>query len=134
MPWRRVVARLGTRIARRYRRRCQWSGQPDVIGETIYDLDAAARRVEFLYVESAGGVSHGRVETLPEALLFVDARYVSDGETMTYRARWTRQGDAACEAWSELQTPKGWVTMFRMVLKHTDRGRLLKSNASDCDR
>ncbi len=96
------------------------AGQPDFTGETIYDVDSAARRVEFLYVESTGGISHGRVESSPEALLFVDARYVSDGETMTYRARWTREGDTAYEAWSEAQTPKGWVTMFRGVLRRMD--------------
>ena len=39
---------------------------------------------------------------------------------MTYRARWTRQGEQAYEAWSEAQTPEGWVTMFRLVMQRTD--------------
>ena len=51
---------------------------------------------------------------------FPDGRYTSDGETMTYRARWTRQGDQAYETLSEAQTPKGWATMFKLVMKRTD--------------
>ena len=89
-------------------------------GETTYYVDTAARRVEFLYVESTGGFSTGSVDSAPDALSFPDGRYTSGGETLTYRARWTRQGEQAYEALSEAQTPKGWVSMFRVVMRRTD--------------
>ena len=89
-------------------------------GETTYYVDSATKRVEFLYVESTGGFSTGSVESARDALLFPDGRYTSDGETLTYSARWTRQGEQAYEAWSEAQTPKGWVTMFKVAMKRTD--------------
>ena len=89
-------------------------------GETVYYVDSASKRAAFLYVESTGGFSTGSVQDSPEALLFPDGRYTSDGETMTYRARWTRQGDQAYETLSEAQTPKGWATMFKLVMKRTD--------------
>jgi hypothetical protein len=36
---------------------------------------------------------------------------------MTYRVRWTRQGDDAYKAFSEMQGKDGWTTMFRLVLR-----------------
>jgi hypothetical protein len=95
-------------------------GKPDDVGETTYYVDSAARRVEYLYVESSGGSSHGSVEGSADALLFPDGRYSGDGQTMAYRARWTRQGELAYEAWSEAQTPKGWATMFKLVMRRVD--------------
>ena len=96
------------------------AGKPDAVGESTYFVDSAGNRLEFLYIENSGGFSHGTVESLPEALLFPDTQYISDGEALVYRARWTRQGDKAYEAWSEAQTPDGWSTMFRLVLKRVD--------------
>ena len=96
------------------------AGKPDFTGESTYYVDSAGNKLEFLYVESTGGFSHGIVESLPEALLFPDTQYISDGEAMVYRARWTRQGDKAYEAWSETQTAEGWATMFKVVLKRVD--------------
>ena len=94
-------------------------GKPDFTGESTYYVDSVGHRVEFLYLESSGGVSRGTVEGQPEALLFPNARYVSDGETLVYRARWPRQGDDGYEVWSEAQTPNGWATMFKLVMKRT---------------
>ena len=97
------------------------AGRPDGVGESTYYVDSVANRVAFLYIENGGGYSRGTMESLPEALLFPDTQYVSDGEAIVYRARWTRQGDKAYEAWSEAQTPDGgWATMFRLVMKRTD--------------
>jgi hypothetical protein len=96
------------------------SGKPDFTGESTYYVDSVVHHIEFLYIESSGGVSRGTVEGQPDALLFPDARYVSDGETLVYRARWTRQGDQAYEVWSEAQTPKGWATMFKLVMRRVD--------------
>jgi hypothetical protein len=95
-------------------------GKPDGLGESTYYVDSVGKHVEFLYIENGGGFSRGRVENLPDALLFPDTRYVSDGEGLVYRARWTRRGDDAYEAWSEAQTRNGWETMFKLVLKRTD--------------
>ena len=95
-------------------------GKPDGIGESTYYVDSAGNKLEFLYVENSGGFSRGTVESLPEALLFPDTQYISDGEAMVYRARWTRQGEKAYEAWSEAQTPDGWSTMFKLLMKRVD--------------
>ena len=43
------------------------------------------------------------MEATADALVFPPTRYVADGESMTYRVRWTRQGDDAYEAFSEMQ-------------------------------
>ncbi len=95
-------------------------GKADGVGESTYYVDSAGNHLEFLYIENTGGFSRGTVESLPEALLFPDTQYISDGEALVYRARWTRQGEKSYEAWSEAQTEQGWSTMFRMVLKRVD--------------
>ncbi|MEO5687532.1 MAG: hypothetical protein ABIR54_09230 [Burkholderiaceae bacterium] len=95
-------------------------GKPDGVGESTYYVDSAGNHLDFLYIENSGGFSRGTVESLPEALLFPDTQYISDGEALVYRARWTRQGDKSYEAWSEAQTEQGWSTMLRMVLKRVD--------------
>jgi len=92
-------------------------GRPDYVGETTYYFDSGTKRVSFLYVENFGGVSQGTMEPTADALVFPSARYVADGDAMTYRARWTRQGDDAYEAFSEMQAKDGWTPMFRIVLK-----------------
>jgi hypothetical protein len=92
-------------------------GRPDYVGETTYYWDAGARRVAYLYIENLGGVSHGTMEATADALVFPPAQYVADGESMTYRVRWTRQGDDAYEAFSEMQGRDGWAPMFRVTLK-----------------
>ena len=96
------------------------SGQPDGVGESTYYVDSAGNRVDFLYIENGGGFSRGTVESLPEALLFPDTQYISDGEALVYRARWTRHDETSYEAWSEAQTDKGWTTMFRLAMKRVD--------------
>ena len=95
-------------------------GKPDGVGESTYYVDSAGNRLEFLYIENGGGFSRGTVESLPEALLFPDTQYISDGEALVYRARWTRKDEKSYEAWSEAQTPDGWATMFKLLLKRTD--------------
>ncbi|MEA1674242.1 hypothetical protein [Nitrospirillum sp. BR 11163] len=98
-------------------------GQPDYVGETTYYWDPAAKRVEYLYIENQGGISHGTVTTEGGALVFPATQYVAEGQAMTYRVRWTPQGTGpggqpdAYEAWSEVQTKDGWSTMFKLALK-----------------
>jgi hypothetical protein len=94
-------------------------GRPNYVGETTYYWDASAKRVEFLYIENLGGVSRGRMESEPGVLIFPPTQYAADGEAMTYRARWTRMGDAVYEAWSERETKDGWATMFKLTMKRT---------------
>jgi len=92
-------------------------GRPDYVGETTYYWDAGTRRVAYLYIENLGGVSRGTMEATADALVFPATQYVADGESMTYRVRWTRQGDDAYEAFSEMQGKDGWAPMFRVTLK-----------------
>ena len=94
-------------------------GVPDYVGETTYYWDSAARRVEFLYFENQGGISRGTVESTPQALVFPATLYVADGDAMTYRVRWTLVDDTSYEAWSEMQGPKGWATMFKLKMKRS---------------
>ena len=93
------------------------SGKPDYVGETTYYWDSASKRLEYLYVENAGGVSRGSVQAAPDAQIFPATQYVADGQAMTYRARWTRLGETAYEAWSEAQGKDGWTTMFKLTMR-----------------
>jgi hypothetical protein len=93
--------------------------RPDYVGETTYYYDAAAKRVEWLYIENQGGISRGTMEGADDALVFPPTQYIAEGQTMTYRVRWTRIGNDAYEAWSEAQTKDGWATMFKVTLKQT---------------
>jgi hypothetical protein len=92
-------------------------GKPDYIGETTYYWDSVARRVEFIYIENAGGISRGTMEAAPGVLTFPPAQYIADGQSMTYRVRWTLLDAKSYEAWSEMQGKDGWATMFKLVLK-----------------
>lgn len=96
-------------------------GQPDYVGESLYYWDSAARRVEFLYVENAGGVSKGTMQPKEGVLTFPPTQYVANGQAMTYRAQWTPMSDAAYEAWSEMQAGDSWKTMFKVVLRRVDK-------------
>ena len=96
-------------------------GRPDYVGEAIYFWDSANKRVEYLYVENLGGISRGTVDTsMAGVLQFPPAQYVADGQTMTYRARWTVL-DTAYEAWNEAQGKDGWVTMTKLTLKRVSK-------------
>ncbi|MDQ6916684.1 MAG: hypothetical protein M3023_02580 [Pseudomonadota bacterium] len=94
-------------------------GRPDYIGETTYYWDSGSKRVEYLYVENFGGISRGSMESTPGALVFPATQYVADGQSLTYRVRWTLIDDASYEAWSEMQTKDSWVTMFKLIMKRT---------------
>jgi hypothetical protein len=94
-------------------------GQPDYVGETTYYFDSVAQRIDWLYIENAGGISRGTVQSEGSALVFPPTDYIGDGQTMTYRVRWTPMSKDAYEAWSENKTPTGWSTMFKMTLTRT---------------
>jgi len=88
-------------------------GQPDYVGETTYYYDSAAKKIEYLYVENAGGIMRGTVEPGDGVIVFPTATYVAGGQSMTLRVRWTLQGADSYEAWSEMQNQGQWVTMFK---------------------
>ena len=92
-------------------------GQPDYIGETTYYWDSAAKRVEYIYIENAGGVMRGTVESASGPLVFPATQYVEGGKSTTFRVRWTRLSDTSYEAWSEMQRNDAWTTMFKMTMK-----------------
>jgi hypothetical protein len=94
-------------------------GRPDYVGETTYYWDSASGRVEFVYIENLGGVSRGSMESMPDALVFPATQYVAEGQSMTYRVRWTRLSDTSYEAWSEMQAKDGWTTMFKLTMKQS---------------
>jgi hypothetical protein len=94
-------------------------GRPDYVGETTYYWDSGSKRVEYLYVENLGGISRGTMESTPGALVFPATQYVADGQSMTYRVRWTLINDSSYEAWSEMQAKDAWVTMFKVTMKRT---------------
>lgn len=94
-------------------------GRPDYVGETTYYWDSAARRLEYIYIENAGGVMRGTVESTAGALVFPATQYVEGGTSMTLRVRWTRLSDTSYEAWSEMQGKDGWTTMFKMTMKQS---------------
>jgi hypothetical protein len=89
---------------------------PDYVGETTYYWDSSARRIEYLYVENAGGVMRGTVEAAERAIVFPAAAYVADGQATTLRARWSLLADEGYEAWSEVQGKEGWSTFFRVKM------------------
>ncbi|OEZ62593.1 hypothetical protein [Duganella sp. HH105] len=92
-------------------------GKPDYVGETIYYYDSAAKQVAFLYVENGGGYSRGTMTPTATGLEFPATQYVADGQSLTYRVRWTPSGADAYEAFSEMYIKDKWVTQFKLVLK-----------------
>ena len=94
-------------------------GRADYVGETTYYWDAAAGRVEYLYIENLGGIGRGTMQAAPESLLFEGTQHDADGGSMMYRVRWTRLSDASYEAWSETPSKDGWTTMFRLTMERS---------------
>lgn len=92
-------------------------GKPDYVGETTYYYDSAAKKVEYLYVENAGGISRGTMEPSATGLSFPATQYVADGQALTYRVQWTMVGSDSYEAFSEINMKDKWVTQFKLVLK-----------------
>ncbi len=92
-------------------------GKPDYVGETVYFWDPDADKIAYLYYENEGGISRGTVEPVADGLVLPATQYKAPGQSMTYRARWTKQGNKAYEAFSEAQNGDKWVTMFKMVLR-----------------
>ena len=89
-------------------------------GESIYYWNGAAKRLEYLYVESDGGFSQGPVTVQGDALVFPATSFVENGKTVTYRSRWVRAADNAYDVVTEFQDKDAWVPGFKFHMQRTD--------------
>jgi hypothetical protein len=94
-------------------------GKPDALGESIYFWDSAAKRLEYLYIESDGGFSRGPVSTDNEALVFPDTTFVEKGQNMVYRSRWQRSGASAYDVVTEFKSKDGWAPGFKIHMQQS---------------
>ncbi len=90
------------------------SGKPDDRGESIYLWDTAARRLQYLYIESAGGFSRGTVTAGQDALVFPPTRYREGAVEQVYRSRWQRSGADAYDVITEFQVKGTWTPGFTL--------------------
>jgi hypothetical protein len=91
------------------------AGHPDYVGETTYYYDSGAQRIEYIYIENAGGLMRGTVEPGEGAFVFPATTFVAPGQALTLRVRWTLMADGY-EAWSEAQDKGAWATMFKVKM------------------
>lgn len=96
------------------------NGKADYRGETTYYWSPIGKTVEYLYLESTGGMSRGTMETVANMLAYPPAEKVN-GETSTaHRVRWSPQGADAFDAWAEKLGADGtWQTIFKMTMTKT---------------
>lgn len=92
-------------------------GAPDGFGESIYLWDGAAQQLQYLYIESGGGFSHGTVAAEGTTLVFPASTYSESGKTQTIRSRWARSGSDAYEVNTEFQGKNGWVPGFALRMR-----------------
>lgn len=96
------------------------AGKPDYRGETTYYWSPIANAIEYLYLENAGGMSRGTMETVANTLYFPpaqDAAEAASNGVVTYRTRWSPSGAKSFDAWAEKRGPDGtWQTMFKMTM------------------
>ena len=99
-------------------------GHPDDLGESIYMWDAASKQLQYLYIESAGGFSHGTVSGEGDALVFPPTSYIERGETQTYRSRWEPAGQDAYDVMTEFQVKERWVSGIKVRMEKVTPARL----------
>jgi hypothetical protein len=92
-------------------------GRPDYLGETTYYWDAAAKQIEYIYIENQGGFSRGDVQVVGNALVFPATDYVEGSKTQTYRSRWQRAGDDAYDVVTEFKIQDGWRTAWSVHMQ-----------------
>ena len=92
-------------------------GHPDALGESIYFWDSVAKQIQYLYIESGGGVSRGAVSAEKDALIFPDTHYVDNGKTVVYRSRWQHIRRSAYDVVTEFQSDKGWSAGFSLHME-----------------
>jgi hypothetical protein len=94
-------------------------GKPDALGESIYFWDSAAKRLEYLYIESDGGFSRGPVSIDNEGLVFPDTSLVENGKAIVYRSRWQRSGQTAYDVVTEFKSKDGWAPGFKIHMEQS---------------
>jgi hypothetical protein len=68
-------------------------------GETVFSWNGEAKKVEFVYFNSLGGVSKGGMKPGADEMVFDDESYVGqDGKKVTFSTVWRRLGDNSYEA------------------------------------
>ncbi len=91
-------------------------GQQDR-GESIYLWDTAARQLQYLYIESAGGFSRGTVSAEGDTLVFPPTHYTENGAERTYRSRWRRVGADAYDVVTEFSVKNAWTPGFTVHMR-----------------
>ncbi|MGQ0660826.1 hypothetical protein [Sphingosinicella sp.] len=92
-------------------------------GETFYRWDAAARQIRFDYYAMNGNYSAG--QAIPEAngLRFPDELVTANGQQMTIRSSWTRDGADAYHVIAEARQGEGWRELWRMRMVRSGPAR-----------
>jgi len=97
-------------------------GHKDYVGESIYFWDSVAKKLQYLYVENAGGSSKGEVEASATALVFPPTAYQEGGKTRTYRSRWMHADADAYDVVTEFskgdEWAPGWTVHMRKVAEN----------------
>jgi hypothetical protein len=87
-------------------------------GETIYYWEPAARQVEYIYFNVAGGVSRGSMQPDDGALRFPEERYVgAGGKEEVYRSVWRPAGGDAYDVVTETLLDDKWVEVWRIHMQ-----------------
>ncbi|HEY1044626.1 MAG TPA: hypothetical protein VGE60_12255, partial [Telluria sp.] len=98
------------------------AGKPDYRGETTYYWSPISKSVEYLYLDSKGGMSRGIMETVANTLAFPPAEHAPGDAAAVYRVRWTPSGTRSYDSWAEKKGPDGtWQTMFKMTMTKSRR-------------
>lgn len=101
------------------RDRHEVTGTSDVYrGESIYSWNPEKSAIEYVYWNSIGGVSRGRMKAELQRLVFDDEHHVrADGSQVTYSTFWRRVGDDAYEVVTKRpDSPTGeTVVLYRRV-------------------
>lgn len=96
------------------------NGKPDYKGETTYYWSPIGKTVEYLYIESTGGMSRGTMETVANTLAYPPAEQMNSDAKTAHRVRWSPQGTNAFDTWAEKLGPDGsWQTIFKMTMTKT---------------
>jgi hypothetical protein len=78
-------------------------------GESIYYLDAQTHQLSFTYYASDGGVMRGTGSVDEHGITFPPGQFVSaDGQTLTLRATWRRDGADRYVAIAEIEDHGQW--------------------------
>jgi hypothetical protein len=97
------------------------TGHEDYLGESIYFWDSVAHKLQYLYIESAGGSTVGSVEASSDTLSFPDATAQESGHTVVYRSPWHKTGDDAYDVITEFKKKDGWVPAFSAHMKRISK-------------